>query len=341
MGKKLSTNFRSLLNKIDALVAKNIIPDKYVHILQKFFENCQPIISKNGKDPCHYVDTYSIFIDIIEEQFKTPYQFQHFHKKICSPFDYYKFGLDFFRPLVDFPHSTLKGADHLSEMETLLKAGENVILFANHQTEVEPQAIGLLLETSHPKFGENLVFVAGSRVTSDPLAIPFSMGCNLLCIYSKKHIENSPEEKRKKHTYNKRTMRRMLELLSEGGYAIYVAPSGGRDRADASGSIAVAPFDPQSVEMFYLMARKADRPTHFFPLALSTHNLLLPPKTTESELGEARITHGGALHLSFGRAIDMENFPGAKDLTDKKEKTLARATYLWNIVKNEYENFPK
>jgi len=337
----LSANFNSLLNKIDIICAKNFIPDKYARILQKFITNCLPVISKNGKNPDHCSGVYSTFIDIIEEQFKNPYQFQHFHEKIRYPFDYYQFGLDFLRPLVDFPHSTLRGINHLNEIEKILKAGENVILFANHQTETDPQAISLLLEASHPRFGENLVFVAGSRVTSDPLAIPFSMGRNLLCIHSKKHIDNPPEEKHKKHMYNKRTMKCMLELFSRGGHAIYVAPSGGRDRADSDGSITVAPFDPQSVGMFYLMARRADRPTHFFSLALSTHHLLPPPQTTEIELGESRITRGGAIHLSFGKSIDMENFSGAGKIRDRKEKKLARAKYLWNIVRNEYNSFPQ
>jgi glycerol-3-phosphate O-acyltransferase len=30
--------------------------------------------------------------------------------------------------------------------------------------------------------------VAGDRVTTDLLAMPFSMGRNLLCIFSKKHV---------------------------------------------------------------------------------------------------------------------------------------------------------
>ena len=60
----------------------------------------------------------------------------------------------------------------------------------------------------------------------------------------------------------------MSSLLSEGGKVIYVAPSGGRDRKNLNDKIVVAPFDPQSIEMFSLMARKAKKPTHFYPLSL-------------------------------------------------------------------------
>ena len=40
-----------------------------------------------------------------------------------------------------------------------------------------------------------MIFVAGERVITDPLAIPFSMGSNLLCIYSKRYIDHPPEKK--------------------------------------------------------------------------------------------------------------------------------------------------
>ena len=52
------------------------------------------------------------------------------------------------------------------------------------------------------ELAEKVVFVAGHRVTTDPLAIPFSMGCNLLCIYSKKYIESPPELKAAKQQQN-------------------------------------------------------------------------------------------------------------------------------------------
>ena len=133
----------------------------------------------------------------------------------------------------------------------------------------------------------------------------------------------------------------MVGLLSEGGRAIYVAPSGGRDRANSAGVVEVAPFDPQSIEMFYLMAQQAERPTHFFHLALSTYHLLPPPETRESELGESRFTRGGAIHLSFGERVDMENFPRSKGISDKREKRRIRAEYLWSCVKKDYEQLPK
>jgi len=340
MDKKSNGKAQALLDKINKYADSNEISEKYQIILKDFLKSYTEVILEHGYDPDSFAETFDLFIDLLKDQIKSPFQFEPYHEKVRSPIDYYSFGLDFLRPLVDLPSSTLEGDENLSTMESLLEKGENVILFANHQIEADPQAISILLEKTHPKFGEELIFVAGTRVTTDPLAIPFSMGRNLLCIHSKKYIDNPPEEKYEKQMHNKRTMDRMVELLSEGGHAIYVAPSGGRDRANQDGQVEMAPFDPQSLEMFYLMSQKAKAPTHFFSLALSTYHLLPPPETTEVELGESRITRGGAIHLHFGKEIDMENFPGAENAKDKKDLRKIRAEYLWSSVHDKYEKFP-
>ena len=196
--------------------------------------------------------------------------------------------------------------------------------------------MSLLLQDHYPMLAEEMIFVAGHRVVTDPFAIPFSMGRNLLCIFSKKHIDNPPEKKHSKQIHNKRTMQKMSELLSEGGHSIYVAPSGGRDRMEKNGEIKVAPFDPSSIEMFYLMARRSKKPAHFYPLALSTYDILPPPETTEKELGEVRVTKGGAIHISCLDELNMEKFPGS-DHPEKHMRRKLRADYIYNLVCEEYK----
>lgn len=71
---------------------------------------------------------------------------------------------------------------------------------------------------------------------------------------------------------------RRRSLFKEGGQIIWVAPSGGRDRKDDNGEYQVAPFDPKSVEMFRLMADKAGRTTHFYPLSMLTYPICPPPE---------------------------------------------------------------
>ena len=340
MDKKLNGNYNKLIKKIETFSCLGIIPQKYLQIFRAFLDSYQKVIIEHKDNPENHMAIFDTFVDLVKEFFQKPFVFALYHEKIRTPFDYYKFGIDFLRPLVDLPRSTLSGTNHLDMMESFLEKKENVILFANHQIEADPQAISILLEKRYSKFAEELIFVAGMRVISDPLAIPFSMGRNLLCIHSKKYIDHPPEEKHQKQMHNKRTMERMVELLAEGGYAIYVAPSGGRDRANENGIVEVSPFDPQSIEMFYLMAQKGKTRTHFFPLSLSTYHLLPPPETTEVELGEIRLTRGGAIHLHFGKEVDMENFPRVEEGEGKKDKRRLRAEYLWNCVKREYEKFP-
>ncbi len=272
-----------------------------------------------------------LFLQLAEEQFKHPYRFEPYHKKVRHPIDYYTFSLDFIRPLIDLSRSSLLGESHLDTLSKALARKENVILLANHQTEPDPQAISILLEKKYPHLAETMIFVAGARVVTDPLAIPFSMGCDLLCIYSKRYINSPPEGKEAKRLHNKKTMEQMSRLLKEGGKIIYVAPSGGRDRKNQQGVIEVAPFDPASVEMFYLMAKKAKRPTLFVPLALSTYELLPPPETIQIELGELRTTNRTPIAISFAKPFDMEHFEETEE-PNKLKKREIRAQRLWAIV---------
>jgi glycerol-3-phosphate O-acyltransferase len=279
------------------------------------------------------------FLALIKEQTLSPFTFEPFHRQIRTPFDYYQFGLDLIRPLVDQPASSLRGLPYLAEIVSLIEKGENVIFLANHQVEADPQAISLLLEDHSPRLAEEMIFVAGERVITDPLAIPASKGRNLLCIYSKRYIDNPPEHKSEKQRHNRKTMELMSALLSEGGKAIYVAPSGGRDRPNPDGVFTVSPYDAQSIEMFYLMAERAGHPTHFYPLALKTYAILPPPQTIQVELGEARTVAKAPIHLSLGPRIDMEHFPGS-DIPDKHARRSARATYIHSLVSTDYSQFP-
>lgn len=323
--------------KLKQSVLKGKIPEDLAAVIHNFYLSYDETIEENGYTLEQVQTTLNQFLDLVIEQLETPYTFEPFHKRISTPFDYYHFGLDFIRPLVVFKNSTVRGLDNLNAMEEALARGENVILLGNHQTEPDPQAISLLLEKTHPRLAEEMIFVAGHRVISDPLAVPLSKGRNLLCIYSKRHIENPPEQKQEKLNHNQRTMKKMAQLLDEGGQCIYVAPSGGRDRACPEGIIDVAPFDPQSIEMFWLIAQHAAKPTHFHPLALATYDLLPPPCSIGKELGERRHAHCTPIHLSFGQAIDMKNYPGSDD-PDKKQRRQNRADFIWKLVATDYAN---
>lgn len=324
------------LEKLAVYVAKGWIPPKLKETVEQFYFSYKEALREQMEGPSAHEDLFLTFLDLLKQQILHPYTFAPYHERVRNPFDYYQFGLDFLRPLIDFPHSNVKGLSNLDEIVHSLARKENAIFLANHQIEGDPQAISLLLEKTHPRFAEEMIFVAGERVVTDPLAVPFSMGRNLLCIYSKRYIDHPPEEKAKKQLHNTRTMQLLSELLSDGGKAIYVAPSGGRDRRNANGVIEIAPFDPQSIEMLYLMSKKATRTTHFYTLALSTYDLLPPPDSIQTELGEKRTTQRVDIHLAVGKKISMQQFPGC-ETQDKHARRKARAEYIWNLVKEDYD----
>lgn len=324
------------VSQLNLLAKEDKIHPKLVIILQKFFISYAAAIKNNGYEISQFQPIFLKYLEMIHSQLEKPFVFEPYHQAVLSPFDYYHFGLDFIRPLIIFENSKVLRLELVDRMAEQLKNRHNVILLANHQTEPDPQAISLLLEKTHPKFAEEMIFVAGHRVISDPLAVPFSMGRNLLCIFSKKHIENPPEQKQEKLAHNQKTMKRMHQLLSEGGKCIYVAPSGGRDRLTREGKVPVAQFDPQSIEMFWLISQQSEHPTHFYPMALATYALLPPPTSVEKELGERRHAQSTPIHIAFGNEINMENYPGS-DNSDKRLKRKLRADYIWDLVCKDYQ----
>lgn len=328
-----------LVAKLDAFLKQGAINLKLKNLILDFHGSYFHAL-KNSPTPERNEQLFEQLIDLVVEKIKNPYHFEIFHRAVRHPFDYYQFGLDFMRPFVDFSRSKIEGLDSIKQTQAQLQKGENVILLANHQIEPDPQIISLLLEQIDPKLAAEMIFVAGHRVISDPMAIPMSLGRNLLCIYSKKHMTNPPEEKATKVLHNQRTLKQMQELLNKGGNCIYVAPSGGRDRKNAAGEVDVAPFDSHSVELFWLMGQQAASPTHFYPLALQTYHLMPPPSFVEKEVGEKRVINVSPAFIAFGKEIDMEHFPGSENC-DKRTKRTKRAEYICDLVRREYRAFTK
>eukprot|EP00930_Biecheleria_cincta_P046612 TRINITY_DN32164_c0_g1_i1.p1 TRINITY_DN32164_c0_g1~~TRINITY_DN32164_c0_g1_i1.p1 ORF type:complete len:421 (-),score=56.66 TRINITY_DN32164_c0_g1_i1:313-1575(-) len=257
----------------------------------------------------------------------TPYEFKPYHQAVRGPgIDHYSWGNDFFRSMVKFRKSRVVGLEHVQTIKRLLEEGSNVVLLANHQTEADPQVVSLLLQREgYEELAEKCIFVAGHKVTTDRLAIPFSMGRNLLTIFSKKYLNTFAEdEKEAKSARNQETVSEMQRLMKEGGHIFWVAPSGGRDRKDPETRRFVpAKFDASSVGLFVLLAQKAAKggaKTHFFPLAMWTHGLVPPPDDTKASVGEARSAARAPVALSFGPELVPEDLGGRKQFPDAAER---------------------
>lgn len=321
-----------MLRLQDYLKGRKIPPSIAENILD-FSNQYIAALRENGYNEEIALPLISTYIHLILDQIEHPLEFELFHTRMLTPFNFYQFGLNFVRPWIKAKASKVHYNENLVKISQQLARGENVILLANHQTEADPQVISLLLEETHPKLAEEIIFIAGHRVVTDPVAAALSKGCNLLCIYSKKYIDSDMQLKHEKVLHNQRTMKRMSQLLAEGGKCIYVAPSGGRDRMDSDGNVIVAPFDPKSIEMFRLTAKKAKTPTHFYPLAMDTYHLLPPPRQINMELGEERTLKAAPVHIAFGQEVDMEAFTEP----NKEIQRDARAHFIWSQVNKLYQ----
>ena len=323
-----------LLIKLKEVIEQGYLDSKYIELTKNLCQNYLNAAHEGNHSYLEAQKRLNVYFHLVCDLVKNPVSFAPYHQRKIKPFDYYSFGNDFFSLIVDPTKKIVEGTDQLRKINEQVNRKENVVLLANHQCESDPQFISLLLEDHVPSLAEDMIFVAGERVVLDPLSIPFSLGRNLLCIYSKNHIGNQPELKEEKQNYNKRTMSLLSQLFQEGGKCIYVAPSGGRDRKNENDEIEVAPFDAQSIEMMYLMAKKSTVETHFYPLTLATYDRAPPPKSREKEIGESRFISFGGIGASFGEEIVMEakeNFP-----ISKSEWRLRRAQEIHQIVKETY-----
>ncbi|KAH9687379.1 glycerol-3-phosphate acyltransferase [Citrus sinensis] len=213
--------------------------------------------------------------------------------------------------------------------------GHNIVLISNHQTEADPAIIALLLESTNPHVAENLTYIAGDRVITDPLCKPFSMGRNLICVYSKKHMLDVPELIEMKRKSNTRSLKEMALLLRGGSQIIWIAPSGGRDRPDpVTGEWYPAPFDTSSIDNMRRLAEHSGIPGHIYPLALLCHDIMPPPPQVEREVGEKRVISFHGAGLSVAPEISFADIITASKNPEEAKEVYTQAFY--NSVTEQY-----
>ncbi|GAQ86900.1 Glycerol-3-Phosphate Acyltransferase [Klebsormidium nitens] len=327
-----------LLAGIQAEIAAKRLPSRAGPGMQLFYNNYKKAMLSSGRPDAEEtaVRVMSMVFDRIMVQFEDPFTFNSHHLAIREPYDYYRFGQEYVGPLLNFSESYLGNLHLFDAMEEQLRAGHNVVLLSNHQTEADPAVIALLLEHSHPFLAENLTYVAGDRVVHDPFAKPFSMGRNLLCVYSKKHINDVPELAAEKTKANRRTLVEMARLFKAGGQFIWIAPSGGRDRPDpATGQWVPAAFDDSSVELMRRLSDDSPVPGHLYPLAVLCHDIMPPPPTLDKALGEQRITNYHGVGMSVGPQLHFEEV--CQGIEDRKQARAVYSAAAFAAVEEQYK----
>lgn len=326
-----------LLQGIRSVIEAKRLPPVAGPPMEMFYRSYRKAVEASGvPDPQGVsVKVMATVFDRILVQFEDPFTFPSHHRRLTEPYDYYAFGQNYVRPLIDFRNSYLGNTSTFDKIDQQLRDGHNVVLLANHQTEADPAVMALMLEASHPRLATDLTYVAGDRVVLDPFCKPFSMGRNLLCVYSKKRMNDVPELREQKMAANRRTLKEMARLLSKGGLLIWIAPSGGRDRPDpVTGEWRPAPFDAASVEMMRRLLHDAGPPGHLYPLALLCHDIMPPPRTVEKQLGEQRIIGFHGVAVSVAPELDFVTSTAA--IPDKKEAREAFSELGFTEVVKQY-----
>ena len=116
------------------------------------------------------------------------------------------------------------------------------------------------------EYAERIVYVAGHKVTTDPLAVPFHSQWDAIWSAFTRKSTSMPIQTLTKGVQNLSAMSGMLKKLKKlkkGGCILWVAPSGGRDRRDLeTGKTPISPFDSKTIDMLRLMGSKSKKPTH-------------------------------------------------------------------------------
>ncbi|KAK9928048.1 hypothetical protein M0R45_025202 [Rubus argutus] len=332
------TSEEELLSAIRLETEAGRLPSNLASGMEELYQNYKNAILQSGNPKADEVvlSNMTAALDRIFLDIEDPFVFSPYHKALREPFDYYMFGQNYIRPLVDFRNSYVGNISVFYDMEEKLRQGHNIILISNHQTEADPAVIALLLETTNPHLAEKMTYIAGDRVVTDPLCKPFSIGRNLICVYSKKHMNDVPELAEMKRKANTRSLKEMALLLRGGSQIIWIAPSGGRDRPDpVTGEWYPAPFDASALDNLRRLAEHSAAPGHIYPLALLCHNIMPPPRQVEKEIGEKRMISFHGTGLSVAPEMSFSDITASCDSPEEQARE-AYTQSVYNIVTEQY-----
>lgn len=317
------------------------MPERLISAFDELYSNYKKAILSSGNPGADESYVARVMASVVQKVLtqldpSSAYTFPSYHTRLLEPYNYYLFGQKYIRGLVDFSKSQLGHKERFAQISENLKAGHNVVLLANHQTEADPAVFALLLEAEFPDLATDVIYVAGDRVVTDPLCKPFSMGRNLFCVHSKKHMEDDPDTKAEKQAMNRRTLKAMQKALNEGGKLLWIAPSGGRDRSvdPNTGENIPDAFDPSAVELMYALLRRSKPEGHLYPFAMYSYRIMPPPKVVEKAIGEKRLVFYAPVGISVCEELNVEEL--LDGIEDKEARQDKLATVAWESVSKEY-----
>ena len=200
---------------IDSLLAAGKISQKVHAGLTELFTNYRAALVKSPRESNADKEAAMMIASIAERvavQGFDPYTFPSRHERMLEPFDYYAFGQRYCGNLINFDTSFVGNAEGFRRIRSQLDAGDNVVVMANHQSEADPGVWAWMTQYISSSLATDVRYVAGDRVVLDTFAKPFSMGRNLVCVHSKRHMEDDPELRAEKMKTNQRSVREVRKV---------------------------------------------------------------------------------------------------------------------------------
>lgn len=116
-------NEQELLAGIRKEVEAGSLPPNVAAGMEEVYNNYKKAVIKSGVPKANetVLSNMSVFLDRVFLDVTDPFVFQPHHKAKREPFDYYMFGQNYIRPLVDFRNSYVGNMSVFIEMEEKLK----------------------------------------------------------------------------------------------------------------------------------------------------------------------------------------------------------------------------
>ena len=145
----------ALFSILKAGAGSGKIPSRLIGAVSELYSNYKAAIMGSGLEGADEVFVARVMASVCERVLLqlnpiAAYTFPSFHERILEPYNYYNFGQRYIRGLIDFSTSMLGNEAGFEEIEQQLKNGENVVLLANHQTEVRNHDITNRLPADRP-----------------------------------------------------------------------------------------------------------------------------------------------------------------------------------------------
>jgi hypothetical protein len=125
--------------QLNAAVDAGKAPKEITEIVLGFIEEYSSSFQEAGETPENFGYQVSNMLKYTMEALSDPYQFSANHQAIREPFDFYKWGNDFLRPLIIRERSKLFGKENALQLMETIRNGGNAVILSNHQTEADPQ----------------------------------------------------------------------------------------------------------------------------------------------------------------------------------------------------------